>query len=442
MAQKFLYIVALSALTILSFGCDENTGNDSAGKLGDSCDSNRYIPHCEGSQILHCSKGIVKAKDCDGLCVSFPSELTCSDDSAECIQDKIEETQSRLACLSDEEKCSTENETIQRCEKSNSGSTNIKTYQCTQTENSKQMYYKRVDSQSCYGGYGTCSESGECLEPIYCDDNYMDRCKGNIMSLCNKNRLKEADCNAYSSPHQCKMVDSTPDCLSDEDKCSTEGEEIVTSCNSKTGKENYKRCTATDDGSLYYMSEPARICPSGCNEEGTACASLPCDTLNEIMTKCRETSNTTYHDIYTCTEIDGQKSWTLTKSEKCDDGKGTCSSDGACVPAEACVSAEFESRCENNTALTCSAKKIRHLRCDLYSTPKTCDVVNDKANCYDEDDICSKEGEEIVSSCNQVSGKERVKVCTKSKNGKLYYISGDSRNCPNGCNAEGTACAE
>ena len=441
MSKKLLYIIMLSVFATLSLSCDGET-DVSTEKLGDSCDSNKYIPNCQGTQIWHCSKNIITAIDCDGLCIAFPSELTCSDNSEQCITDKIYETQNRISCMSDEDKSTTKDEKIQRCEKANSGSTYIRTYQCAQPENTDQLYYKRIESQSCYGGYGTCSESNECSEPVYCADNYVDHCKDNVMSLCNKNRLKEADCSAYSTPHQCKMVDATPDCLDDEDKCTVEGEEVVTHCNDKTNKESVKRCTATDDGSLYYMSASARNCPKGCNEEGTACAASSCDTLNATMTKCRETSSTTYQDIFVCKEVNGQKIWELKESEKCDDGKGTCSSDGACVPAESCTTSEFDSRCENNIALTCSAKKVKHERCDLYSTPRTCDVVDGKADCFDEDALCTTEGEEIVSSCNQTTKKEMLKICTKSASGKLYYVSGGTRECPKGCNAKGTACAD
>ena len=426
----------IPAVGITLQGCDDHEQTQE--ELGKPCHGDTYQPKCVGNQIFYCDH-VVKASACDGVCVEFHSHKNCETENGECLETTASTTPS---CKTDEDKCSIENETKKGCVKSISGSTSVKTFRCEKPVSTEQLYYRSIESESCYEGYGVCTEAGECTEPVYCADDYVAHCKDNISYTCHQNRLREADCGAYSSPHQCKMVDGDAECLADDDKCTKEGEERIVSCNASSQKEFVDVCTAVEDGSLYYIREGSRNCMSGCNTEGTACAAASCDTVGAEMKKCRESTSTTYEDIYTCNDVDGEKQWVLKENAKCDNGKGTCDADGNCVPAETCVKTEFDSRCDHNIALTCSGKKVKREQCSLYSTPRTCEVIDDTADCYDADDVCTNEGQEIVERCVQTTGKERLLVCKKAESGKLYYVSNGTRDCPKGCNAEGTACAE
>ena len=140
--------------------------------------------------------------------------------------------------------------------------------------------------------------------------------------------------------------------MNPEKECQREGDEIVTNCNTKTNKEAISVCTRAENGKLYYISSGSRSCIDSCNEEGTACKPSKCDTIGSKQQKCRlQGTATTYIDTYTCTETEGEKLLKLTSSEKCDDGHGTCSEDGQCIPAEDCTPSEFTAECINGTAV-------------------------------------------------------------------------------------------
>lgn len=430
------------ASTFALSACDDAASSDVSDLVGKPCDTKTFKWTCADDAILHCGQdGKTTLGKCgDKTCVEFLNSTTstCDEDDEDCQDSSIDSA----SCIEKSEQCSKEGDIQNRCEKSTSGSTYNREYTCEKTKDGR-MFYHRTNNSQCYDGYGVCSEDNKCLEPEKCSTNGK-HCDGNILVTCNANRLKTADCSAYSPARTCTTIDETSRCMSDKDICTEEGEEIVTSCNAKTNKEYIKVCTRAENGKLYYISDGNRACTDGCNEDNTACAQAACSDLNSTIDKCRiQGTATSYIDTYTCIEdAQGKKALKLTSTEKCDGGSGTCSDSGECIPAETCESKSFEPRCEGTVALTCSSKKVKRYYCDLYSSPHHCVVVDEKARCLEEADECTDEGELIITRCNTSTNKISLSTCMAGSDGKFYYISSGTRACPNGCNAEGTDCAD
>ena len=444
-----LFVALLCASWMVS--CGDSSNNSS--REGEACDTKSFELSCEGDNLLYCSQNVINIQNCtaftarDGnteTCVSFnrsDNSDICDEDDESCASDLLNKYDA-VSCISVAEQCTVENDVQVRCEKAASGMTYLRSYKCERTLDGR-LFYHRVSSEKCYDGYGVCSSNGECTEPVACEDGYVTHCDGNTLYKCNKNRLLSSDCTSYSTPHTCSIIDDTPQCLDPKKACDKEGDEIVTSCIVKSGKEQISVCMRAENGNLYYQSAGARNCLSGCNEEGTACKVDTCSETYTVRHKCRiQGTSTTYIDTYTCTEKNGEKVYVLSASDKCDEGHGTCSEDDQCVPAEDCVASSFESRCTDGAAVNCTSKKVRYNHCELSSNSPICAVVNDKASCFSESDRCQDEGNEIVTRCNANTNKEIIKKCMAGSDGYLYYVSGGSRACANGCNAEGTACAE
>ena len=444
MKKLGLGLLLLGAVWMTSCGDSGSDKTDASDRAGEPCDEKTFEQTCEGNDLIVCLKDRINVVNCSVTCASFAQPMqaeSCDEEDEDCTSNN-QENLTTAGCFSDEKKCSVENDVLVQCEKSAAGITNLRSYRCEKATDGL-LFYRYVSSEKCHDGYGVCSSDGKCLEPVACEDGYETHCDGNILKTCNKNRLRTSDCESYSKPRVCSVLNETPQCLNPEKECSNEGEEIVTSCNASTGKESLSVCTRAENGKLYYHPEGSRLCLSGCNAEATACKPASCTNVGETQEKCRiQGISITYVDTYTCTEKDGAKVFTLTSSDKCDDGHGTCSDSGQCIPAEDCDTKSFTSKCENGIAVNCTAKKVRYNHCNLSTSSTICAVVNDKASCYSNSDICSTEGEEIVSLCNAKTNKESLKKCTQGSDGNLYYVSNGTRECPNGCNSEGTKCAE
>lgn len=426
--------------------CDDSSASDTSDVEGKSCDSKTFQTTCAREEVLYCSKtGITKLSKCNPyseteICVEFysASKIECDENDEDCQSENSNQT---ISCIEKSEQCDSEGETKSICETSLSGSTSVNEYKCEKTKDGR-LFYHKTGSSKCYDGYGVCADN-TCYEPIPCSPNGK-HCEGDTLVTCSSGRLRKADCSAYSDPRICTTIDETPRCMDKDDLCQKEGEEIVTKCNANTNKELIDICTRAENGKLYYISGTSRACSNGCNEDNSACAQETCTELGSTVSKCRiQGTATAYTDTYTCVEdAQGKKILKLTSTEKCDDGSGTCSETGECIPAETCEKKSFTSRCEGNVALTCALKKVKRYYCDLYSSPSTCAVVDDTAKCFAAEDVCTTEGEEIITRCSTSSNKIFLSKCTTGSDGKLYYISAGSRECPNGCNAEGTDCAD
>ena len=453
MKKNGFCIALLCSVCILS--CDDSEKNKTNhSHAGEACDFNSFIPVCEGDNLIYCSNEMTTVKNCadsmaaDGsprTCASFnhlKNDNTCDEDLDECPN--IAQLYKNVDCISLARQCQVEDETWTTCQKTASGITYLRTYKCTRSSDGRLFYPQQWESsEKCYDGYGVCSEDGQCKEPISCIDGYETHCEGNTLYKCNKNRLLSSDCTSYTIARVCSVIDETPRCLSPEKACESEGHELVDSCNTKIGKEAISTCKRAENGNLYYISSGTRTCLNGCNQEASACQAVKCDEIGSEVQKCRiQGTSTTYTDTYKCTEINGEKLFVLDRTDKCDDGHGTCSEDDQCIPAEDCVAAEFTPKCENGTAVNCTSKKVRYNHCELSSNTPICAVVNDKATCFSESDLCSNEGDEIVTRCNSKTGKETVKKCMMGGDGNLYYANGGTRACPNGCNADESACAD
>lgn len=446
MKKTFASILCIIASLALD-ACEDSSASKIENQIGKPCNIKTFTMTCVDGDVLYCDPdGTIQLSECHSsdsnkTCVTFDKKQSleeCNDEDDDC---DATSSISAITCVDKANQCSQEGETITRCEKTpSSGSTYIREYTCEKTREGD-LYYRQSDSTPCYGGYGVCNAKGTCDKPIHCETD-AKYCDGNHLITCNANRQKIADCSAYTTPNVCTVIDGNAKCISEKEICNKEGEEKVTSCSTNTNKEHYKICHKAENGKLYYISEGSRACLDGCNEDKSACAPVACQDLNETVTQCRlQNGSTTYIDTYTCqANASGQKQLVLTQSDKCDNGYGSCSETGECIPAEACESKTFTSRCEDNVALTCVGKKIKHTYCENQSTPATCAVINGKASCYEEADKCTTPGEEIIVRCNASSGKLSLSICTESADGQYYYISFGTRACENGCNATGTNC--
>ncbi len=449
MSKKAFIILGMALFLCPS--CSDSGKDDSEG-LSESCNPDTYVRGCTGNSYRYCStsqKVVMQAPDCkelleDGVCASFVDRQTenveCAEDDEECLEN-TEELDVKTTCVSASSECSVENEIMKRCESANSGVSYIRTYQCKKTTDGR-MFYRKIESTTCYGGYGVCGDNGECLPPIPCEDDFVNQCDGNMVKKCSQNRLRTSDCSAYPSPRTCAVIDDTPDCYASTDECTKEGEEIVNSCNSSYNREFLRICTRASNGKMYWVSNGYRQCMTECDAEKKACAPAPCSAGSDPLKKCRiQGTSQTYVDSYACQAGDEGKSfWMLTSSEKCDNGYGTCSDDGTCIPAETCKSKEFESHCDGEIAVTCTGSKVKYDHCDLASSTSHCAMMDDKAKCYADSNLCETVDEERVSSCSSATNKESLRICKSADNGKNYWISNGSRACENGCNAEGTGC--
>ena len=449
--KKYLWIGLILFCAVDLVSCGDSEKSSPTYKDGDACDTNTFHVTCDESHIVTCNNDSIQLIDCaerstdsQAVCVEFShaGEAEVCDEEDEDCTNSDQPVPSTIACISPEEECTSENDIQVRCEKSYTGYTYLRSYKCEKTTDGK-LFYHHVSYEKCYDGYGVCSNSGECLEPVACETGYTTHCEGDTLYRCNKNRLFTSDCTSYPSPHTCSVIEDTPKCLDPENACQTEGEEIVTRCNAKTGKESISICTRAENGNLYYNPAGTRTCLSGCNDSGTACKQMPCSQLNDTKQNCRLQSMTmTYIDTYTCQEQNGEKVFVLSSSDKCDNGHGTCSDDGQCVPAASCEKSSFSPKCENGAAVNCTSSQIRLKHCEISSTSPICAVVNNSADCFSESDICTTEGEEIVTRCSDKTNKESVSKCTRGSDGKLYYVSNGQRACSTRCNEEGTACAK
>ncbi len=434
--------------------CDDSDSSSVANREGETCDSNAFEMTCDGDKVAYCSKNVIRVYNCaekpdaDGkskTCAAFaqPQKAeTCDEEDEDCILNNTSAPDD-INCISTAESCTVENDVQQRCETSATGVTYLRSYRCEKAKDGR-MFYRRVSNDKCYDGYGVCSSDGKCLEPVHCDDGYETHCEGDLLKKCIKNKLRISNCAAYSTPRVCSFVDDDPPtCLSPTKECTKEGDEIVTSCSAKLGKEYISVCAQADNGKLYYHSAGSRVCLSGCDDDGKACKAAACSQVGATQEKCRlQGTSTTYIDTYTCTEKDGAKIFVLNATEKCDSGYGTCSNTGQCVPAEDCDSKSFESKCENGVAINCTNKKVRYTHCEESLSSNYCAVVNGKASCYSDADMCKTENEEIVTKCIAKTGKESLKKCSRGSDGNLYYVSAGTRTCENGCNEDATKCAD
>ena len=425
--------------------CDNAEPSPMEDVVGQSCTIDSFLTKCIGNDVLYCDRdGTTKLSQCDTkICVEMSvtePDVDCEEDDEECQLSHI----SSAVCMDKSEQCSKEGDVRARCEKLLSGATYSREYKCEMTNNGR-LVYRRTKSVPCYDGYGVCSENGECLNPQTCDLDEL-RCDGNMLVICDDNRLKTSDCSAYSPARTCMLVDESPKCVNENDICTQEGKEIITSCSPKNNKEYVKICSRASDGNLYYVTGASRTCSDGCNEDNSACAEPACTVIDSEIQKCLMDENSiSYVVTYICKPCPAANGMNILKriaTEECDGGFGICSDNGECIPAEECDAESYISRCDGNTALTCVNNKVRHSYCDRYDSPAICAVVANKAQCFEETDVCHVEGKMIATSCDESTKQISISKCTASADGKYYYVSSGFRNCPNGCNEKGTNCAD
>ncbi len=435
-------------MLLLCFGiisCDDNSstssskeGSELPEEVGSACTTSEYVVKCVGDTALSCKKEVVSAVDCSQIsdlegnalsCIIVNKRSSCDLEDGEC--EDVE--QRTFDCVSKANKCSREGESYTQCETSSRGVSRNVTYSCTKAADGS-LYIRESSSEKCYDGYGVCNGVGECTAPKTC--SYENYCKGDVLYTCQKGLERIIDCSASSE--SCALIGNEAACRSTKKECNQEGEEVVVSCTNQ-GNEVIEICTKASNGKMYYVRSGTRKCLSGCNAEKTACEATACEA-GEIRDVCREGYTSASIDHYACHEHDGVQSFSLVGTEAC--VEGYCSEQGECVSAPECQAKSFVSRCEGNTALKCVQSKEKAYRCDLSNSSNICDVVDGTATCYGESDICLVEGEEKVSSCNSEHSKEYLRVCKKAESGRLYWQANGNRDCPKGCNADKTACAE
>jgi len=445
MKFKKLWLLAM-ALCITA--CDDKSSSSEEGDskletVGSTCDKSNYTVSCVGDVALDCKDNVVKAIDCSQYSDFEKSSLTCIiiNKTIECDPDDegcVSESRRTFDCYAKDKTCSREGESFTVCETSAGGVSHNKTYTCAKAADGS-LYIKETTSEKCYDGYGVCNAFGECTEPKAC--SYDDYCKDDALYKCVKGYERIVKCSEYSTPNACAVIDGKAGCLPPDKECSKENDELITKCNASSGEVSISVCKKADNNKMYYVSSSKnnRKCLDGCNADNTACKAAECE-IGDTSSVCRPEYKKAYLDIYKCVSQVGGNAFVLDQSEECQDGY--CSEAGVCVDAPDCKLNEYTSHCEGNTALICTKQKIKASRCDLSTNNSSCDVVDKKADCYSEDDVCPVEGEEKVTKCNPEKSIEFYSICKKAESGSLYWDSNGNRDCANGCNADNTACAE
>lgn len=131
-------------------------------------------------------------------------------------------------------------------------------------------------------------------------------------------------------------------------------------------------------------------------------------------------------------------------ADRCVDGK--CVDSSVPQKGDSCNPKTFTDTCSDNKVVYCDTddSTIVHYNCGS----STCAVITDSGetfgNCYDDTDVCTKEG--VSSQVCMPYGSQIIlasAVCTKANDGKLYKVAQkQTGTCASGCNADNTDCDE
>lgn len=451
MKLKALVLLFIPMFCMISTAHAEPTpSKETLAQLGKPCDKTTFVPYCDSDILVQCMNHKITATNClthrngKAVCADFTNATPapCAPDDIRC---KLQSRRDEAACVPESLVCQDENTSYTECETNTSGRTSIHTYTCEKSQNGRLVFHKTA-KEMCHEGYGVCSEDGKCTPPIPCTLNYESNCNNNIASNCVKRKLVQTDCNRGPHIQSCVLMDGKAKCMSSNKTCDKEGEITIKRC--RENKESYSVCTRTDTNTLYNTPD-TRPCFDGCLKDGSACNPVPCDKEGETIQICRNKSNklsSATNNTYRCTSVNGTRQWIFESESKCDNGMGTCSEDGQCIPAESCNNQSFEPRCENNVAFKCINDSVKKIDCSQFQTPKYCYTTDRSAACSDVELVCQTEGQILTNGCMATkSGDkawERQFICVSDGPGKLKPTFYTQARCDKGCNAEKTGCAK
>ncbi len=274
MMKKIIYILLLALANTFFLNACEETESPSV-LAGKACDPNSFKATCAGNNVLYCGKdNTTLFKECgDKTCAEFLTAdtiSTCAEDDEAC-QDELTKA---ATCVDNSRQCTKEGEVQSHCEKAIIGNSYTPKYTCEKTKDGQLFFHltnieqchrgcnkdnsacaqvecteigetvqlctiqdattsyvesylckscpaaggttviKLTSTEKCDGGYGTCSESGECIPTEACDtQTFQSRCDGNIALTCVGNKIKHTYCYLYNSPHECTIIDDIAQCV-------------------------------------------------------------------------------------------------------------------------------------------------------------------------------------------------------------------------------------
>lgn len=296
-------------------------------------------------------------------------------------------------------------------------------------------------------------------------DTFIDSCDGSKLLRCENNTVKAIDCSELTMSglaRICVEFENGPAnsffkalCMKEEDRCYKENETIVREemINSrKTIKTTY-RCEKTTNGDFFYRSttaderyekfhnrpEPKPAASKSSENELGIHGGESCDKENMLFEFCEMNSfGQALEVIYRCERSKNGDVLHLRRHSQapCNNGSGTCSADGKCVPGERCDPNSYVAHCDGNETFNCNNLIITHRKCPGKTS---CIVIDHKAECIlAEKKSCQKEGEIVPTRCR--NNREFYNECKKADDGKLYYLPAGNKKCSNGCDDNQVAC--
>lgn len=451
MKLKAIVLLSIPMFCMISTAhADPTPSKETLAQLGKPCDKTTFIPYCDNDILVRCANHKITATNClthikgKSVCADFKNATPDFCDPGD-IQCRVQSKRDEAACVPENLVCQNENTSYTECETSASGRTSIHTYTCEKSKNGRLVFHQTA-KEMCHKGYGVCSEDGKCTPPIPCTLNYESNCDNNIASNCVNRNLLQTNCSLSSPIQSCVLMDGKAKCISSNKTCNKEGEITIKRCHQN--KESYSVCTKTDTNTLYSTTD-TRPCFDGCLKDGSACKPVPCDKEGEMLQICQnknDKSSSATNNTYRCTSVNGKRQWIFESASKCDNGMGTCSEDGKCIPAESCDKQSFEPRCENNVAFQCVRDSVKKTDCSQSKTPKYCYATDRIAACSDVELVCKTEGQILTNKCMQNKSADKAWeqqfICVSDGPGKLKPIYYNKARCDKGCNAEKTGCAK
>ncbi len=387
---------------------------------GEHCDRNTFVQTCDGNTLFRCSgdQGVI-AHDCSRLnkiCVDFGSNSERFLYAADCIE------------IDDD--CETEGEVVTKERTLTSGNSIERTMQCEKSTDGK-LYYRLLRPKY----YPTNIEKHEQREQLNaeakkqraeavenkkaeiekrkaviakhenetCDpDTYVSSCDDDIILRCGRDKLVKA--------HTCPGFDRTcvdfgansekflfsAECLKETEKCQTAGEIVVL----EEKPRKVVQCEKATSGELYYrqlhpMYDPANadklprfeemqkkreMAKAEAEKQKGNHAGEACKTENALTEICEiSSSGRSIVIAYRCIKnTAGKLELVKDSASACDNGAGTCSPKGQCLPGKTCNAAKFKPSCNGNDAINCIDGKEHHTIC---SKDQTCSVADGEAKC-------------------------------------------------------------
>ena len=491
-------------MTCTNGTCDKGvcvTDTMKAVKADDPCDET-FVEFCNGNSTVYCSsKGTVVIADCtdDGGCSIIKQKdgtkevatAWCRGAFENCTDADATEPYTVPYCITEEyEETEYAYESLHYCIKN--------------TENT----YTAIDGLNMNIGSmcrATCNADNTGCEKLHpeegntCDkDTYVDKCAKSVAVNCDEGVVTALDCSEYEG-YECVAGAEGASCLK---PCEDLNDRFV--CEHYVDNIYYSGKYVCENGYYVPDEESVEICYHGCNEDGTDCKKLhsdegntcdeatygyqcdgslvlgciegavyaidcgegyecvetedsvacmmPCENnTNKFVCEYSDDYNVYYSGKYVCKNgyyVSDNTSIEICSND-CNENNTACkkylNNEG-----NICIYGEYKEKCTNGVVDYCEPEetsnkgKITAYKCDEGYTCTAFDSEN-YAGCVAPSDECTKVGQAVSACFAQNNTSYAITyVCTKANDGKLYYIPGEAKVCPNGsiCNEAGTACAE